>query len=180
MLSDADSPGHVISPRLDDGLLATYYQEFRRLARRALRGSDGRITLQPTDLAHEAALRLIGAGSLPIRDEAHFLALGARVIRTTLVDEIRRRRAAKRDVAMVTRWDERHEAPMHVDVEDFDRLLEKLAVIDAGAAAVVELRFYVGLTMTEIAGELDLSESTALRRWRLARAWLLKELALTG
>ena len=83
-------------------------------------------------------------------------------------------------MALETRWDDRHEAAAPVDIETFDRLLDALAAIDADAAAVVQLRFYVGLTMAEIARELDLSESTALRRWRLARAWLLKELAMTG
>ena len=180
MASDVDPSGNVASARLDDGLLAAYYQEFRRIARRTLNRSGARITIQPTDLAHEAAMRLLSNGTSPIRDEAHFLALGARVIRTTLIDEMRRRRAAKRDIALVTQWDDRHEAQAPVDFETFDHLLDDFAVIDPEAAAVVQLRFYVGLTMAEIGRELGISESTALRRWRVARAWLLKELAATG
>ena len=180
MPSDAEPATDAAAARFDHGLLASYYQEFRQIARRALSRSGNLITIQPTDLAHEAAMRLLSTGPVPINDEAHFLALGARVIRTTLIDEVRRRRAAKRDVALVTRWDDHPEAALPVDLETFDRLIDDLAAIDAEAATVVQLRFYVGLTMGEIARELALSESTALRRWRLARAWLLKELAMTG
>ncbi|WP_375391556.1 ECF-type sigma factor [uncultured Sphingomonas sp.] len=185
MTSDVSSASEATVPageatvpaRIDAGFLAAYYQEFRLLARRVLRRSGGAVTIQPTDLAHEAAMRLLSRGVTPINDEAHFLALSARVIRATLIEEIRRRRAAKRDVALLTRWDDHDVAAATVDLEQFDRLLEDYAAIDADGAAVVQLRFYVGLTMAEIAEQLDCSESTALRRWRLARAWLLKELA---
>lgn len=171
--------------RFDHQLLASYYDEFRQIARRTLNRSDDRITIQPTDLAHEAAMRLLKSNNIAISDETHFLALGARVIRATLIDEVRRRRAAKRDVAMVTRWNDALDGGADggedrgdlVDLEAFDGLIGDLEVIDADAAAVVHLRFYVGLTMTEIARELAVSESTALRRWRVARAWLLKELS---
>ena len=173
-LRDAES-----SVRLDDGLLATYYQEFRKLARRQLGRSNRQITIDPTDLAHEAAVRMLSAVSVPVRDEAHLLALSSRVIRATLIDEIRRRRAAKRDVSMLTRWDDRHEKAVAVDLEAFDRLIDRLATIDSEASEIVQLRFYAGLTMAEIAREFGRSESTVLRRWRIGRAWLLKELAVT-
>ena len=177
MSSEASPAVGTIGGRFDHRLLATYYDEFRRIARRTLARSDSRITLQPTDLAHEAAMRLLKAGNISVIDETHFLALSARVIRSTLIDEVRRRRAAKRDVAMVTCWDDQAVVHDVVDLETFDGLIGKLEIIDADAAAVVHLRFYVGLTMVEIAGQLDISESTAVRRWRMARAWLLKELS---
>lgn len=177
MRIDVTSARDAAPARVDAGFLAAYYQEFRLLARRVLRRSGGAVTIQPTDLAHEAAMRLLSQGATPINDEAHFLALGARVIRSTLVEEIRRRRAGKRDVALLTRWDDQAGVAGTVDLERFDQLLDDYAAIDADGAAVVQLRFYVGLTMAEIARHLDCSESTALRRWRLARAWLLRELA---
>lgn len=160
---------------VDHGLLSSYYGQFREVARRAMRRSGARLTIQPTDLVHEAVLRLLASSGVSIRDEAHFLALGARVIRVTLIDEIRRRKAAKRDAPVVTLWHDQDDVAA-IDIESFDGALDDLAEIDADAAAVVQLRFYVGLTMEEIARELAISESTALRRWRLARAWLFKEL----
>ena len=92
----------------------------------------------------------------------------------TLIDEIRRRKAAKRDVDIdVGRKPRGRRADRH---RRCDRSLDDLAEIEPEAAMIVQLRFYVGLTMEEIAAELRISESTALRRWRLARAWLFKEL----
>lgn len=162
--------------RIDQNMLAHFYGEFRDVARRILRRSGARLTMQPTDLVHEAALRLLAGGGVAIRNEAHFLALGARVIRVALIDEIRRHRAAKRDCEVVTLWDDREDIAAPIDIETFDGALDDLAQIDPEAAAIVQLRFYVGLTMEEIAHELTLSESTVLRRWRVARAWLFKEL----
>lgn len=165
------------APVLFDGdFIGAYYQQFRVLARRVLRRSGGSITIQPTELAHEAAIRMLSHRSMAINDEAHLLALCARVLRTTLIEEIRRRRAAKRDVALVTRWDD-HEGSAPVDLEQLDGLLDDYAALDPDGAAVVQLRVFVGLTMAEIACELGCSESTALRRWRVARAWLIRELA---
>jgi RNA polymerase sigma factor (TIGR02999 family) len=178
MLSRVPEPaaGLPAGARVDDGLLARYYAEFREIARRVLRRSDARITIQPTDLAHEAALRLLGSPGVQINDENHFLALAARVIRVTLIDEIRRRSAAKRDGAVVTLWDDQDALAAPIDIAEFDQALDQLGQIEPESARIVELRFYVGLTMEEIARELAISESTALRRWRTARAWLFKEL----
>lgn len=166
--------GSVRAP-VDEQLLSNFYDDFRRIARRMLNRCSGQVTIQPTDLVHEAALRLLAGGGVRINDESHFLALGARAIRTTLIDEIRRRKAAKRDCDVVTCWD-RSGSESVLDVESFDAALDQLASFEPEGARIVELRFYVGLTMNEIANVLALSESTALRRWRIARAWLLKEL----
>ena len=97
----------------------------------------------------------------------------------TLIDEVRRRKADKRGGNVLTQCDFRDDAVGagdYLEIEDFDKTLERLAIIDPESARVVELRFYVGLTMEEIATVLDLSESTVHRRWRSARAWLLKEM----
>ncbi len=161
-------------------LLSLYYGEFRLIARRVLRKNSDRITLQPTDLVHEAALRLLASQGVRVNDEVHFLALGARVMRTTLIDEIRRRKAAKRGSHVVTQWDERAGAAATLDIEEFDGVLERLAEFDAESARIVELRFYAGLTIDEIATNLAVSESTVHRRWRSARAWLFKEMQLAA
>lgn len=160
-----------------DRLLAQHYDEFRRLARRSLNGGGARLAIQPTDLAHEAAIRILGIGSFNVRDQTHFLALAARVMRTTLIDEVRRQKAAKRGPGVVTLWnDQIADVPGELDIEAFDGVLEHLAIVDGESARIVELRFYAGLTLEEIAETMAISLSTVHRRWRAARAWLLKEL----
>ena len=163
-----------LSVGIDHDLLTLYYGELRQIARRAMRGGE-RITFQPTDLVNAAALRLLESKGVWIRDETHLLALAARVIRLTFIDEVRRRAAGKRDVAMVTAWDE-HDAPAELDILRFDELLEELAEFEPDGARVVEMRFYVGMSMKEISDALAVSERTIHRRWASARAWLLKEL----
>lgn len=159
-------------------LFALHYQEFRSIARRVLNGSADRLQIQPTDLVHEAAIRLLGLDRIRPRDHSHFLALSARVMRQTLIDEVRRNAARKRQMpGAVTMWlDGEFPAEASFDLEVFDDLLTRLAVIDADRAQVVELRFFAGLTLEEIAEFLKISESTVQRRWRGARAWLLSEL----
>jgi len=158
-------------------LLSAYYDEFRSVARRVLRDDGGQLALQPTDLAHEAAIRILKLDRIDWRDRTHFLALSARVMRQTLLDEVRRFKAAKRQVVeVVTQWPlggTRQALPLDL----LDGALEQLFLIDADRARVVELRFYAGLTLEEIAETLGVSESTIVRRWRAARAWLLQALA---
>jgi RNA polymerase sigma factor (TIGR02999 family) len=154
-----------------DRLLAAHYDEFRRIARRVLADDAGRMTMQPTDLAHEAAVRIMKLDQMAWHSRTHFLAVSARVMRQALLDEVRRRRAAKRQAPPVmTAW---HEGGTPFDLEQFDGLLEQLFAIDPDRARVVELRFYAGLTLQEVARALSVSESTVERRWRGARAWLL-------
>ncbi len=158
-------------------LLSAYYDEFRSVARRVLRDDGGQLALQPTDLAHEAAIRILKLDRIDWHGRTHFLALSARVMRQTLLDEVRRFRAGKRQpVEVMTQW------PLGggrqaLSLERLDDALERLFEIDADRARVVELRFYAGLTLEEIAQTLAVSESTIVRRWRAARAWLLQALA---
>jgi RNA polymerase sigma factor (TIGR02999 family) len=160
-----------------DQLLSLFYDEFRSIARRVLNGDGQRLQIQPTDLAHEAAIRILRSEAIAPNDQRHFLALGARVMRMTLIDEVRRQRAARRDADFVTLWDEAGVSEQaSFDIEAFDDALRRLAAIEPEGARVVELRFFVGLTLEEIAATTDMSESTVYRRWRSARAWLLKEL----
>jgi RNA polymerase sigma factor (TIGR02999 family) len=159
-----------------DQLLALYYDEFRRIARRVLNGDNSRMHLQPTDLVHEASIRIIKSSGIEIRDQNHFLSLAARVMRMTLIDEVRKHKAAKRGT-VVTLWDEMAPAGETFDIEDFDDTLNQLAKFEPEGAKVIELRFYAGLTLPEISDVLELSERTVQRRWRTARAWMLKELS---
>jgi RNA polymerase sigma factor (TIGR02999 family) len=159
-----------------EALLALHYQEFRAVARRVLRDDGARVAMQPTDLAHEAALRILKLARIDWRDRAHFLALSARVMRQTLIDEVRRFRAAKRQMPEVTTWLDGADTPKLLPIDRLDDALTTLFSIDTDRARVVELRFYGGLTVAEIAQETGVSESTVERQWRAARAWLLAEL----
>ena len=164
-------------PKAQERLLSLHYREFREVARKVLNGDAQRLQIQPTDLAHEAAIRLLGLDRVAWRDRTHFLALSARVMRQTLLDEVRRHRAAKRTPPRIdTQWIEPGAAPAAIDVEVFDDALQRLAQVDPERARVVELRFYAGLTLEEVAEAEQISESTVQRRWRSARAWLLKAL----
>lgn len=166
-------------PRARDRLLSLHYDEFRRVARRVLNGDAVRLQIQPTDLAHEAAIRILRLDRMQLRDRTHFLALSARVMRQVLLDEVRRHRAAKRRPPVETLWfDPEGGSPALIDMEAFDEALKALAEIDAERARIVELRFYAGLTLEEIADSQDLSLSTVKRRWRAARAWLADALGL--
>ncbi len=167
--ADAGLPGGI-----DHDLLTLYYGELRRIARQAIRGGE-RITLQPTELVHAAALKLLESSGIWIRDETHLLALASRVIRMTFIDEVRRRKAKKRGFDVVTRWNER-DAPAELDILRFDDLLDALAEFEPEGARIVEMRFYVGMSMKEISDALAIPERTIHRRWASARAWLLAEL----
>lgn len=156
-------------------LLGLYYSEFRRVARRILSNDSHRLRLQPTDLVHEAIVRILGGAGTAVSDQTHLLALAARVMRNTLVDEVRKHRAAKRG-SVVTLWPDADGVPGSFDLEDFDLSLERLASIEPEGARIVELRFFAGMTLPEISVALGLSESTVQRRWRTARAWMIKEL----
>lgn len=158
-----------------DALLSLYYDEFRRIARRILTSDNSRMRLQPTDLVHEAVVRIIAGKAVAVRDQNHLLSLAARVMRVTLIDEVRKYKAAKRG-DLVTLWPDSEEALAPFEIEAFDETLDRLAKVEPEGATILELRFYVGLTLPEIAAALELSESTVQRRWRTARAWMIKEM----
>ena len=167
------------APGAQEALLARHYEEFRQLARRVLSGDGPKLQIQPTDLAHEAAIRLLRFDKLAVNGRTHFLALSARVMRQTLLDEVRRARAKKRQApGVLTMWpgeDDSGLAP--VDIEDLDKALQELTEASPERGRIVELRFFAGLTIEEIGEHLGESESTVKRRWRAARAWLLDRLA---
>lgn len=157
-----------------DQLISAVYQEMRRLARRILAGDRARHMVQPTELVHGAAVKLLGQEVLSARDRAHFLAYSGQVMRQVLIDHVRREASAKRDggtkVTLVSTIAE--EPASDVDVEALHDVLEKLAAVSPEHARLVEMRYFGGLTIEEIAAALGSSTATVKRNWRAARAWL--------
>jgi RNA polymerase sigma factor (TIGR02999 family) len=135
-------------------------------------------SLQPTALIHEAYLRLVGSAPVAWRDRSHFYALSARLMRQILVDHARSRGRQKRGGAMLpVAFDETvigpHETP---DLVRLDDALRALAETDARKSRVIELRFFGGFSVDEVADVLEVSPQTVLRDWRLAKAWLQREM----
>jgi len=164
-----------------DALVPLVYDELKRLARAYLRRSSGQPTLQPTELVHELMVKLLGRPAVDVRDRHHFFALAARVLRQVLVDQARARAADKRgggacfvDVTQA----EMAAAPAALDLLDLDRALDALRARDPQLERLVELRFFAGLTVEESALVLERSPASISRDWVVARAVLLRELAL--
>ncbi len=159
-------------------LITAVYDELRGLARRILAGDRARHMVQPTELVNGAAMKLLGQEKLSSRDRAHFMAYSANVMRQVLVDHVRHERAAKRDAPKVTLMSQIAEEPAaDFDVEALHEALERLATVSKEHARLVELRYFSGLTVEQIA-ELDgTSPATVKRSWRAARAWLQTALA---
>ena len=158
-------------------LIPLVYKELRSTAHRCLREERPGHTLQSADLVHEAYLRLAGAEPPLTNDRAHFLAIAARLMRQILVDYARRRTATKRGPAYKLELDSILELPQRntADVIAIDRALTRLSHRDAQQERIVELRFFGGLTVEETAQVLDVSPSTVKRDWRVAKAWLSRE-----
>lgn len=154
--------------------------ELRRLARAYLRRERDGHTLQTDALVNEAYVRLIDMSRVDWQDRTHFFSLAARLMRRILVDHARSHRYQKRGggarrVPLETLDDASQIRA--TDLVMLDDALAALATVDARKAQVVELRFFGGLTVAEIARTLDVSEQTVLRDWRIAKMWLLRELS---
>ena len=170
-----------------DALMPQVYDELRRLAANYLRHERPGQTLQATALVHEAFLRLSKEKNQPWKNRTHFLAIAALSMRQILVQRARARDAEKRGggaekIALDESVMAGH-APVAeggVDVLALDTALEKLAALDRQQARIVELRYFGGLTVEEVAESLDISPATVKRHWTLARAWLKKELDPSG
>ncbi len=162
-----------------DDLLPVVYAELRRLAGAYLRRERPGQTLQATALVHEAYLRLAGAGA-PWTDERHFVGIAARSMRQILVERARARGAQKRWAAL-DRVSLHDSVPMAANEDDMlpalDEALDRLEALDPEQARIIELRYFVGLSIEETAAALGISPATLKRRWSLARAWLLRELS---
>jgi RNA polymerase sigma factor (TIGR02999 family) len=164
-----------------DELLPLVYNELRHLAQARLRQEPQGHTLQATALVHEAYVRLVDLDRLTLSDRAHFFAMAARVMRQVLVDHARRKRSDKRGggATRITLIGVSAAAPGHsdVDVIDLDSALEELAALDERMARVVEMKFFVGMTLDETAEALQVSHATIERDWAMAKAWLFRRLA---
>lgn len=163
-------------------LMPIVYEHLRREAARQMAGERGDHTLQPTGLVHEAWIDLSREARHDWNDRAHFLAVAGIAMRRVLVDHAHRRAALKRGGALRrVDLDALATEGAAVDAETdwlaLDTALERLGVLDARKARVVELRFFAGLEQAEIADVLSVSERTVERDWRLARAWLRNALA---
>jgi RNA polymerase sigma-70 factor, ECF subfamily len=156
------------------------YGELRRMARHYMGDEKAGITLQPTALVNEAYLRLVDARGISWHSRAQFFAISAGMMRHILVDAARARGAGKRGGGM-----ERLDLNELIDgntgrpnaLLGLDDALDALAAFDARKAKVIELRFFGGLSVEETAAVLKISPQTVMRDWKLARAWLMKEMA---
>jgi len=160
-------------------LMPLVEQELHRIARRCMAGERAGHSLQATALVNEAYLRLVDAQHVEWQDRAHFLAMSARLMRRILVDAARSRRYQKRGGGGVkVTLDEALMPPKEAgqDLVALDDAMQALAKFDDRKSRVVELRFFGGLSVEETAAVLGVSVDTVMRDWKLARAWLLKEL----
>lgn len=166
-------------PAASKQLLPIVYEELRAIARQRLRGERAGHTLQATALVHEAFMRLVGDQKLPWQNRAHFFGACANAMRQILVDHARARGAQKRGGGMKP---ESLTNAQVADTEDLDLILsvdeclDRLRAEDPRAAQVVELRFFGGLEMAEVAQALQISERTAHREWSFARVRLFQML----
>lgn len=162
-------------------LVAEVYAELRKIAGGLLRDERADHTLQATALVNEAYLRLAGTREMQLENRRHFYGAAATAMRRILVDHARHRKAEKRGGPEVKRvsLDEAIDTPIDTRV-DFDRLdeaLEAFAAIAPDKAKVVDLRYFVGLSIEDTADVLELSPATVKRHWVFARAWLLQNLS---
>lgn len=167
-------------PQQAEELLALVYDDLRRMAARHLGREQTGITLQPTDLVHEAWLRLSGGATLKLESRAHFYRIAARAMRQVLVDAARHRGAAKRGAGTPTLALDSNlagEIPASIEFMPLHHALERLETLDPRLGQLVELRFFTGLTLDEAADTLGVSRRTAAKDWAAARLWLERELA---
>ncbi len=160
-------------------MLPVVYRELRALAHQLFEGQRGDHTLQPTALVHEVYLRLAGQDGTQEFTRAEFVAAAARMIRYILVDHARARQAVKRGggrKALPLQDSIAMSPQKEVDFLALDEAMNKLAEFDAQKARLVELRFFGGLTMDEVAETLGLSSRSLYREWEVTKAWLTREL----
>jgi RNA polymerase sigma factor (TIGR02999 family) len=163
-----------------DQLISLVYAELHRLAHRYMRRERSGHTLQPTALVHEVYERLVDLQNVSWQNRAHFFGVSAQLMRRILVDYARSRRYTKRE----GQW---HQVPLNeavalfpdrkTDIVALDDALRALADIDPRKSRVVEMRFFGGLSIKEVAEVLNISEESVQRDWRLAKVWLLRELS---
>jgi RNA polymerase sigma-70 factor, ECF subfamily len=165
-------------PAALEALTPVVYDELRRLARHYMGNERAGHTLQATALVNEAYMRLVDIHKVQWQNRAHFFAMSARLMRRILVDSARSRKYQKRGAgAQKVSLDERLlVAEPGRDLVALDDALNELAKVDERKSKVVEMRFFGGLSVEETAEALGVSVDTVMRDWKLAKAWLLREL----
>jgi RNA polymerase sigma factor (TIGR02999 family) len=187
----ADVPAHEVTQLLQawsggdeqalGELIPLIHKELHRLARRYMAGESPGHIMQTTALVNEAYLRLVDIKNVNWQNRAHFFGVSAQVMRRILVDFARSRRSLKRGGETFTVSLEEGSIvsrPRGADVVALDDALKTLAAIDPRRSRVVELRFFGGLSAEEAAELLKVSPETVLHDWKLAKAWLLRELSV--
>lgn len=172
-----------------DALMAAIYEDMRRLAVSHMRGERRNHTLQPTALVHEAYVRLLGQHATAWKDRLHFFAIASRIIRRILIDHARAAQAEKRGGDRTRISIDGHDAaaplagsragrsgPSEIDLLALDEALQELAKLDEQQARIVELRYFGGCTVDEVAELLNVGKRTVDRHWQAARAWLFDRL----
>ncbi len=162
-------------------LIPLVYQQLKAIASNQMQKERPDHTLNPTALVHEAYLKLVDQNNVSWQNRAHFFAISAQAMRRILINHARSKMAAKRggDQVKVT-FDEQAPQSAGLNSEELlnlNRALEKLAALDEKQAKIVEMRYFGGLTNSEIAEVLKISEPTVQRGWSIARAWLNRELS---
>ena len=167
-----------------DELLRVVYEELRRIAHAYMGREAAGHTLQTTALIHEAWLRLPDQTRLDWRDRIHFFGIAAQMMRRVLVDHARARLADKRGAGaaqLSLDWIEIEATPQKLEeILAVDEVLSRLREFDQQQARIVEMRYFVGMTVGETATVLELSPRTVDREWALASAWLRTELSRKG
>lgn len=166
-------------PLQTDKLFSLMYEDLRRLAGRFLQNEPMRNRLSSSSLVHQAYVRMVDQSRINWQGKTHFFAIGATVMRRILVDHARKVRSLKRGGG----WERRQltdDVTFHLshdsDVVALDDLLKLLADLNPRQAKIVELRFFGGMTMREIATEMNLGLRTVEKEWAMARAWMRREL----
>lgn len=164
-----------------ESLIPVVYKECRGIAARQLRRERPEHTLSPTALVHEFYFRVVDQSRVTWKDRAHFFGVAGHLMRRVLVDYARARQAKKRGGGR-TRvslgpWLAASKESSVADVLAIDEALQRLGRLDPEQERIVEMRFFAGLTVEEIAHALDRSPRTVKREWRLAKAWLHHELS---
>ena len=165
-----------------DQLVPLVYSELRRMASSYMRGERPGHPLQTSALVNEAYLRLVNQPAVQWQDRAHFFAISATVMRNILVDYARRNNRSKRGGGQSAVDLDEHSAATTEPTEDIlavHEALTRLEQFDSRKAKVVEMRFFGGMSVSETAAVLGVSENTIIRDWSLARAWLRSSLSRT-
>lgn len=185
MTEYADNPpGEIVAGGDTDGLSPLLYAELKVLAARAMRGERNGHTLQTTALVHEAWMRVASQRQLDTANRQQVLSVAARMMRRVLVDHARKRQADKRqgienavDISEIELCGDPSGDAASTDIIALDSALARLEALSPRQAQVVDLKYFAGLELEEISAALGVARPTVVRDWRMARAWLERELS---